>query len=116
MRFLTLYTPANPQKGPPSPESMAKMSTFMEASAKSGVLIATGSVIPSPANRRRMALANGKFEVQAPTTLAPGHRDTGGWAILNVSSPEHLQEVARQFLEVAGDGEVEILEIMQVPM
>ncbi|GAC1334782.1 MAG: hypothetical protein NVSMB26_18070 [Beijerinckiaceae bacterium] len=48
-----------------------------------------------------MALTSGKFEVQAPPTLTPGHRETGGWAMLNVSSPEHLQEVARQFLQVA---------------
>ena len=116
MRFLTLYTPANSQKGPPSAESMARMSAFMEASAKSGVLIATGAVIPSPANRSRMALASGRFEVQAPQIPTEGHRETGGWAILNVSSREHLQEVAQQFLEVAGDGEVEVLEIMQVPM
>jgi hypothetical protein len=116
MRFLTLYTPANPQKGPPSAETMAKMGAFMEASAKSGVLIATGAVIPSSANRSRIALTSGELEVKPPSAPTSGHRETGGWAILNVNSLEHLAEVSRQFLEVAGDGEVEVLEIMQVPM
>ena len=35
--------------------------------------------------------------------------------LLNVNSPEHLKEVARQFLEAAGDGDVQVMEITQVP-
>jgi len=97
------------------PESMAKMGAFMEASVKSGALIATGSVIPSATSGRQMRLVNGKFDVET-TPAVSGRRQTRGWAILNVDSPEHLQEVARQFLEVAGDGDIEVLEIMQVPI
>ena len=113
MRFLTHYTPANPHKGPPDPERMAKMGAFMQASIKSGVLIATGGVMPSAANGMRIKLANGAFVVEAgsPSEVP----QAGGWAILNVNSPEHLKEVARQFLEAAGDGDVQVLEITQVP-
>ena len=115
MRFLTLYTAADPHKGAPGPESMAKMGTFMEASIRSGVLIAAGSVTPSVGSGMRMKLANGKFNVDAASPASKS-RQAGGWAILNVGSPEHLQEVARQFLEAAGDGIVEVMEITQVPM
>jgi hypothetical protein len=113
MRFLTHYTPANPHKGPPDPERMAKMGAFMQASIKSGVLIATGGVMPSAANGMRIKLANGAFAVEAgsPSEVP----QAGGWAILNVNSPEHLKDVARQFLEAAGDGDVQVMEITQVP-
>jgi hypothetical protein len=115
MRFLTLYTAADLHNGTPGPESMAKMGTFMAASIKSGVLIATGSITPSAAGGMRMKLANGKFDLEAvPPALQ--RRQPGGWAILNVTSLEHLQEVARQFLEVVGDGAVEVMEITQAPM
>lgn len=115
MRFLTLYTAANPDKGPPSREDMAKMGAFVEASTRSGTLIATGSVIPSATNGMRMSLADGRFDVATAPSRSE-QKQTGGWAILNVNSPEHLQEVTRQFLEVVGDGTVEVLEIFQVPM
>jgi hypothetical protein len=114
MRFLTHYTPGNPHKGPPDPQRMAKMGAFMQASLKSGVLIATGGVMPSAANGMRIKLANGALAVQpgSPSDV----QQAGGWAILNVNSPEHLKEVARQFLEAAGDGDVQVLEITQVPI
>jgi hypothetical protein len=114
MKVLTHYTPAVPQNGPPAPEHMAKMGAFMDASIKSGVLIATGGIMPSATNGMQFKLADGAFDVQAARPAnAP---QAGGWAILNVDSTEHLTQVARQFLEVAGDGEVKVMEISQFPI
>jgi len=113
MRFLMQYTPAKPVDGPPSPEMIAKMGDFMKASVHSGVLVATGMVVPSAANGMRIKLANANFEMEAGS---PAQARQGGWAILNVDSPEHLHEVAHKFLEVAGDGDVRVLEITQVPI
>ena len=49
MRFLTRYTPSD----------------------ASGVLIATGGIMPNAANGMRIKLANGAFEVRsAPSSLA----------------------------------------------
>jgi hypothetical protein len=114
MRLLTHYTPADPRKGATDAEPMAKMGTFMQASINSGVLIATGGVMPSAANGMRIKMANGEFDVAAgcPSDV----QQAGGWAILNVNSPEHLKEVARQFLEAAGDGDIQVMEITQVPI
>ena len=114
MRFLTRYTPSDAPKGSPSPETMAKMKNFTEECIKSGVLIATGGVMPSAANGMRIKLANGAFAVEAgsPSEVP----QAGGWAILNVNSPEHLKDVARQFLEAAGDGDVQVMEITQLPI
>jgi hypothetical protein len=113
MRFLTQYSPIKPLNGAPSPDMQARMGAFMEQSVEAGVLIATGMVMPSAHNGTRMTLANGAFAVEPS---APSQARQGGWAILNVDSLDHLKTVVRQFLEVAGDGEVEVLEIMQVPL
>ena len=71
MQFLTRYTPSDAPKGSPSPETMAKMKNFTEECIKSGVLIATGGIMPNAANGMRIKLANGAFEVRsAPSSLA----------------------------------------------
>ena len=115
MRFLTLYRPTHQRKGPPDPDTMTRMGAFVAASVEAGTLIATGSVVPNAANGTRLTLVGGKFGVEPAASLSD-RQQTGGWAILDVNSPEHLQEVARQFLEVAGDGDVEVVEILQMPM
>ena len=115
MRFLTLYTAADPDRRAPNPEIMAKMGAFMEASIKSGILVATGAVTPGAASGMRMKLASGQFQVEAASSTSDA-KPSGGWAILNVTSPEHLQQVTRQFLEAAGDGVVEVMEITQMPI
>ena len=114
MRFLTRYRPANPCKGPPSPDQMAKMGAFVQGSIKSGVLIATGGVTPSTANGLKIKLSNGEYSVT--TDSASEAQQAGGWAILEVDSPEHLEEVAREFLRAAGDGDVQVTEITQMPI
>jgi hypothetical protein len=113
VRFLMQYHPVNPLTAPPSPEMMAKMGAFVQASVESGVLIATGMVMPSALNGVRMTLADGLFDVQAGPAA---HARQGGWAILNVESVDHLKKVARQFLEIAGDGDIKVLEIAQMPL
>ena len=112
MRVLTRYTPTETPNGPPSTKTMAKMRDFTEECIKSGVLIATGGITPNAANAMRIKLANGAFDVKFASTSEA--QQAGGWAILNVNSPEHLEEVARRFLEAAGDGDVEVIEITQL--
>jgi hypothetical protein len=114
MKVLTLYTPATTRKGPPDPEHMAKMGKFMEASFKSGVLVATGGTAPSATGGVRATLVNGKFEIE-DGPLQSQLQQASGWAILNVSSREHRNEVLRQFLEMAGDGVSDAIEIFEPP-
>jgi hypothetical protein len=114
MKVLALYTPAAAHKGPPSPEQMAKMGAFMEASLKSGVLVATGGLAPSATGGVRATLADGKFEVEKGP-LKSQLQQASGWAILNVNSRDHLNEVLRQFLEMAGDGVSDAIEIFEPP-
>ena len=113
MRFFTRYTPANPQKGPPSPDQMAAMGDFVQGCIASGVLVATGGITPSAANGMRIKLSNGAYDVT--TASSAESQQAGGWAILEVDSTEHLEEVARGFLKAFGDGDVRVLEITQMP-
>ena len=47
MKFLAVYTPDAKTAGiPPTKEHMAKMGKFVEESFKSGVLLATGGLLP----------------------------------------------------------------------
>ena len=114
MKFLTLYTPSTPRSGPPRPEQMAQMGAFMAASLKSGVLVATGGTMPGAPGGVRATLNQGKFSVENGP-LQSQLQQAAGWAILNVDSKDHLLEVVRKFLELAGDGESDVIEIMEPP-
>ncbi len=91
---------------------MAKMGAYMEASVKSGVFLATGGVAQSATGGMRATLYEGKFEVES-APLKSTLRQAVGWAILNVESREHLVKVLREFLELAGDGESDAIEIFE---
>jgi hypothetical protein len=112
MKVLTLYTPAAPHKGSPSPDQMAKMGAYMAASFKSGLLSATGGIAPSATRGVRAKLSGGKFEVESGP-LKSTLQQASGWAILNVESRDHLVTVLREFLEMAGDGESDAIEIFE---
>jgi hypothetical protein len=114
MKFLTLYTPATARSGPPAPEQMAKMGAYMQESFQSGVLVATGGLRPSATGGLRVTLARGNLSVENGP-LQSKLQQAAGWAILNVGSRDHLIEEARKFLEMAGDGESDMIEIMEAP-
>jgi hypothetical protein len=110
MQFLTIYRPANGVTGA-MPEHMAQMQTFVEESMKAGVLLTTGSFMPK-ANGASMRLANGKFSVgEAPAD----QEKVAGFAILKAESEEELADMIKRFLELAGDGECEVLRLNEFP-
>lgn len=113
MKFLCIYKPAKLEGGLPTPEEMAKMGAYIDQSIKSGVLIATEGCMPSAlgAKVRRMA---GKFTVtDGPFTEAK--EVVGGFALINANSKEHAIEITRDFMNIAGDGEVEVRQIYEAP-
>jgi hypothetical protein len=93
---------------------MAKLVSYMNASFRSGVLVATGGVAPTATGGLRATLGHGKFNVENGP-LRSKLQQSAGWAILNVSSRDHLIEEIRTFLELAGDGESEMIEITEAP-
>jgi hypothetical protein len=112
MKFLAVYTPDPKAAGvPQSEERMAEMGRFVEESMKSGVLLATGGLLPVSMGGVRMRSSGGKITVMdGPFTESK--ELIAGFALLEVNSIEEAIESGRRFLEIAGDGESEIRQIM----
>ena len=113
MKFLCIYKPAKPEGGLPSPEEMARMGALIEEGMKSGELIATEGCMPS-ALGAKVRRTDGKFTVvDGPFTEAK--EVIGGFALINANSKAEAIESARNFMNVAGDGEVEVRQIFEMP-
>lgn len=110
MKFLSIYKTV--ERGvPPTPEEMAEMGQLIDKHMKAGTLLATEGCLPS-ALGARVRLANGKTSVtDGPFTESK--EVVGGFAILRADSKEHAIELAREFLQVAGEGECEIRQIFE---
>ncbi len=111
MKYLSLFTPSR-SAPPPTKEHMDRMGKLIEESMKSGVLLMTGGLMPiaqGGAHVRRsgddIAVIDGPF--------AETKELVGGFAILQANSKGELIEMVRNFLEIAGDGETEVHQIME---
>ena len=113
MKFLCIYKPAKPEGGLPAPEDMERMGAYIEESLKSGVLIATEGCMPS-ALGAKVRRTDGKFTV-TDGPFAEAKEVVGGFAVINADSKEHAIEITRNFMNVAGDGEVEVRQVYEVP-
>jgi hypothetical protein len=108
MRFLSIYKTVETNT-PPSAEHVAKMGQLIEACIKAGELLATEGCLPS-ARGARVRLSQGNLTVtDGPFTETK--EVIGGFAVLQANSKEEAIELARRFLDVAGDGECEIRQL-----
>jgi hypothetical protein len=113
MRFLCLYKSAKAEGTPPTDGHMAEMGKFVEESFKSGTLLATEGCLPI-ALGARIRKTNGNFKVtDGPFTEAK--EIVGGFALIQAKSKEEAIEHAKAFMNVAGDGEVEIRQVYDAP-
>lgn len=107
MRFLTIYHPtASEEGGAPSAEHMAEMGALIEKWTAAGWLISTEPLTPRE-QCARLTLKNGEYTVEPETLRA------GGFAFLQGPSKEAVIEACKEFLKVAGDGTVEIRQILE---
>jgi hypothetical protein len=111
MKILALYTPEKHNQ--PTPEMMAKMNAFIAELMQSGKLIATeGRKAGAPGMKIRMR--KGQLSVtDGPFTEAK--ELIGGFALMNVDSREETIALTKRFLDIAGDGESEIIEMFEAP-
>lgn len=115
MQFLMLYRPEKTTTEPcaaPSPEHMAEMGRFVEQSRKEGLLLHTGAILGG-ATSARVRQARG--EVTASDGPFPETKGFTGFALIQAASREEAVASARKFLKVAGDGDTEILQLMDPP-
>ena len=112
MRFLSIYK-AVETNTPPSPEFVARMERLIEESMRDGSLVATEGCLPS-ALGARVRKSDGKVTVtDGPFTESK--ELVAGFAILEAKSKEEAIELARKFLDVAGEGECELRQIFTGP-
>jgi hypothetical protein len=111
MKFLSIYKTVE-RNAPPSQEEMTTMGKLIDKHMKAGSLLATEGCLPS-ALGARVRLSNGKLTVtDGPFTESK--EVVGGFAILEAKSKQEAIDSAKEFLQVAGDGECEIRQVYEV--
>jgi hypothetical protein len=108
MKFLLTYT-QKPNLPPPTPEKMAKIGAFAEKNMKSGVLLMTGGIV-RPSRGIQMACEAGKVSV-TDGPFAETKDLIDGFALVKVSSKAEAIQVGTEFMQIAGDGTAEILQV-----
>jgi len=110
MRFLMLFRPADVasvEAGvPPTLEMMARMGDLIQKKIDEGKLLATEGCAPT-SKGAKVRLSNGKLNV-TDGPFSEAKELIAGFALFRVNSRQEAIAEAREFLDVAGDGEVEI--------
>ena len=110
MKFLSMYKSVE-KNVPPAQEAMAKMGKLVEEGMKAGWLLATEGCLPS-ALGARVRSTNGKLSVtDGPFTESK--ELVGGFAILRANSKQEAIQLAKDFLQVVGEGECELRQIYE---
>jgi hypothetical protein len=110
MKFLSIYKTAE-RIGPPSQDEITKMTKLIEEGMKAGWLLGTEGCLPSVLGAR-VRSSNGQLTVtDGPFTESK--EVVGGFAILQANSKEEAIQLAKNFLQVAGEGECEIRQIFE---
>jgi hypothetical protein len=115
MLFLSLYTPAVKSSGPPSPEHMAKMGALIEKSMKDGRLVHTGGLGKNGPGGAKIRLTKGDLSVALGPFTDSVLMGAAGFALFRAESREAAAQYLREFMEVAGDGECQILQVLEGP-
>jgi hypothetical protein len=108
MRFLSVYK-TQETTTPPTPEYVDTMQRLVEEGVKAGWLLSTEGCLPSSKGARVKRAGGTTTVTDGPFTETK--ELIAGFAILEASSKEEAIEMARRFVEVAGDGECELRQI-----
>ncbi|HTF67135.1 MAG TPA: YciI family protein [Edaphobacter sp.] len=110
MRFLMLFRPADiasVEAGvPPTPEMMARMGDLIQRKIHEGKLLSTEGC-GATRQGAKVRLSNGKLNV-TDGPFSEAKELIAGFAMFRVNSKQEAIAEAREFLDIAGDGEVEI--------
>jgi hypothetical protein len=112
MKYLSIYKNVE-RNTPPTQEEMAVMGKLVEDAMKSGRLLATEGCLPT-ALGARVRISNGNFTV-SDGPFTESKEVVGGFAIFRADSKEDAIQFAKEFLQVAGQGECELRQIFEGP-
>jgi len=103
MRFFLTY---KGEPKPPTAEQMAAIGKLGDEMKRTGVLIATGGILPA-SKEGRFTLKNGQFSLtDGPFTET--HELIVGYAIVEARSEAEAIELGKRFMRAAGDGDAEV--------
>jgi hypothetical protein len=108
MKFLLTYE-QNPNAKPPTPEQMAAIGAYTQKNVESGVVVLTGGLV-RPTRGIKIACEKGKVSV-TDGPFAESKELIDGFALVEVSSKEEAIRLASEFMQLAGDGRGEILQV-----
>ncbi|MFD5552834.1 MULTISPECIES: YciI family protein [unclassified Streptomyces] len=101
MRYLMMAKSSDAPAGAELDTLMTEMAAFIEELTASGVLLATGGLVPEGV---RVISSGGELTVtDGPFTEAK--EAVAGFALVEVRDKEEAVELARRFRRIAGDGE-----------
>jgi hypothetical protein len=111
MRFLMMYRPARAENVPMSMECMMALGKHCEEAAKAGVLVMSAGLQPTEKGAK-IRLASGKIKVtDGPFTEAKEW--IAGINLIQANSKDEAIEVAKEFIQLAGDGETELRQVFE---
>jgi len=108
MKFLMTYT-QRADAPPPTPEHMAAIAAFSEKNIKAGIVVMTGGLV-RPSRGIQLRCERGKVSV-TDGPFAETKELIDGFALVEVGSRDEAIRVATEFMELAGDGAGEILQV-----
>jgi hypothetical protein len=110
MKFLSIYKTAE-RNTPPSQEEMNAMGKLIEEGMKRGWLLGTEGCLPSALGAR--VRRSGDKVVVTDGPFIESKEVVGGFAMLQANSKAEAIQLAKDFLQVAGDGECELRQIYE---
>jgi len=113
MRFMLMFKSDKPlEPGEVAcKQNLPEMAKLMGELRESGVLLATEGLLPSDTGAR-VRMSGGKVSVK-DGPFAEAKELIAGFAVVNVKSKAEAVELATKFLEIAGGGESDILEVFE---
>ena len=110
MRYLMLYRPADTAQmesgAPPTPELIDQMGALIQKKIGEGKLLSTEGCAAT-SKGALVSLSKGKLGI-TDGPFAEAKEIIGGFAMFQLKSKQDAIAEAREFLEIAGDGTVEI--------
>jgi hypothetical protein len=108
MRFLMTYQ-QDPNIPPPTPEKLAAIGAYTQRNIQAGVVVLTGGLV-RPTHGTQVKFERGKLSV-TDGPFAETKELIDGFAVIEVPSKAAAIAVAAEFMELAGDGTGEILQM-----
>jgi len=111
MRYMLMFKPdVAPAPGElPCKQHLPAMATLMTDLKRKGIVLATEGLMPSDTGAR-VRFNGGRISVK-DGPFAEAKELVAGFAIVNVKSRDEALDLAKQFLQIAGGGVSDVLEV-----